>query len=175
MIKKMAMLVMVVATMTALALPASASANWKHHAQAIEANVSLGLTGNVKFEKAGSGVECQITSEAQFTANTTTGHVRTFLSHPTSDTSNCKGLGAYAKCQIHKVTPGLQWMLHTTVFAGQSVVDITTQEITGTLTGTGINCPVKHIALKPGTVIATPNQPETVSFVQLHGLLQAHI
>ncbi|HEX5927793.1 MAG TPA: hypothetical protein VFY48_00180 [Solirubrobacterales bacterium] len=173
--KKTMAIAVAVAAVAAIALPTTAAANWKHHAQEIEQNVSLGLTGNVWFKDALGGVECQITSEIQATTNTTTGHVKTFLPHPTSATSNCKGTGDMAFCQIHDVkADGLFWLFHTVVIGGQAKAQLTMGDITGTLTGAF--CPVKAITLKSNAnVTVIPDQPFTISTLQPHAQLQATI
>jgi hypothetical protein len=176
MIRKMMVLGMAVGTMAALALPAPAAANWKHHAQAIASNVSLGFTGEVWFaEKAFGEIKCQITSEAQFTANTTTGHLKTFLPHPTGAATDCKGEGVFKNCQIQDVkADGLFWQFHTVVIGGQPKGQLTTGDVT--VTTTGLFCFVKTVTLKGSqNVTVIPNQPETVSWVQPHAQLQAQI
>ncbi|HEX5929342.1 MAG TPA: hypothetical protein VFY48_08110 [Solirubrobacterales bacterium] len=191
MLKKMTVLAMAVGVVAALALPASASATWKHGQTAIEKDEQLGLTGNARFQGGLGGVECQVTSKITFQAGQTTGKVESFVPHPTSDTLNCKGLAGLAFCQIHDVTPfsGASllstqnpWVLHTwaestggepPVIHQKDLIHVTSGNITSTLTG-GF-CPVKHIMLTGGTVVATPNQPNNVTSVQLSGTLLAHL
>jgi hypothetical protein len=105
MLKKMTVLAMAVGVLAALALPASASAAWRHHQTAIQQDVQLGLTGQARFQGENGGIECQVTSKVKFLSGQTTGNVETFVPHPTDATTNCKGLGALAFCQIHDVTP----------------------------------------------------------------------
>lgn len=177
MIRKLTVLVMSLGAMAALVLPASAAANWKHHTQEIATNVSLGLTGQVWFgHEAWGEIKCQVTTEVQATANTTTGHVKTFLPHPNGASSDCSGTGTFSKCQVKSVqADGLFWLFHTIVIAGQPKVQVTAGEITGTLTG--FLCPVKAITLKANAnVTMIPDQPETVSwFDSSHNQFQALI
>jgi hypothetical protein len=170
MLKKMTVLAMAVGALAAMVLPASASANWKHHNTNISEAAQIGLTGNVRFQGPIGGVECQITSRAKFNPGTT-GVAETFVPHPTSDTTNCKGTGGLSPCQIHGVTPQApNWVFHTTA---TSAISLTTTDITSTLTG-GF-CLVKHINLTGGTVTLTPNATNTISSATESGNLQAHI
>ncbi len=171
MFRKTVALAMALGVVGAIGMPAAAGANWKHHAQEIQQSVNLGFTGQVRFQGGGGGVECQVTVAAQFVANTTTGNIHLFLPEPTSDTANCKGLGGWAFCQIHDVKPtGFPWVFHTTQSPASS--DVTHGEIHSTATG-GF-CPVKSITVTAGTVVVTPNQPNTVSSVQVSGGVSVH-
>jgi hypothetical protein len=172
MLKKMSVLAMAVGVVAAMVLPASASATWKHHATDIQTNTTIGVTGNVRFQGSIGGVECQVTSRVLFESGTTTGKAETFVPHPTSDTTNCKGLGGLAPCQTHNVAPQApNWTIHTV--AGPAI-SVTTTDITSQLTG-GVFCLVKAIKLTGGTVSFTPNQANTASSAQLSGQLQADI
>ncbi len=170
MLKKMTVLAMAVGILAAMALPASAPAAWKHHDVAIQINKTTGFTGNVRFQGGLGGVECQVTSAVEFKANQTTGTAETFKPHPTSETSNCKGLGGLIGCQIHELTPQEPgWVIHT---ATATTITVTTTTIHSVPTG-GF-CPLKTISLTAGTVTFTPNQPNTVTTAALSGQLQAH-
>ncbi|HEX5928092.1 MAG TPA: hypothetical protein VFY48_01730 [Solirubrobacterales bacterium] len=174
MFKKMTVLAMAVGVVAALALPASASATWKHHQSAIQSNAQLGLTGQARFQGTLGGIECQVTSRAVFIAGQTTGTAETFVPHPTSDTANCKGLGGLAFCQTHNLTPQAPgWTFHTIVVNGVAKIQVTTTTITSQTTG-GF-CPVKHISLAGGEVTLDPAQDETVSSASLSGTLGAQL
>ncbi len=187
MFKKITVLAMALGAMAGLALPASASAAWQDHQVPIQQNVQFGLTGNVRFETGLGGAECQFTIRALLQPGTT-GVAETFTPHPTSETANCKGLGGYAFCQVHNLTPQApNWTIHTgqaattqvtvdgggqvTITSGASHQDIliTTQSITSQATGSF--CPGSEATITPGTIAAFPNQPNTFSSVQLNGIL----
>jgi uncharacterized membrane protein len=104
MLKKMTVLAIAIGVVAAFALPVSASADWKHHETATQQNVTIGVTGKAKFQGGLGGVECQVTSKVTFQPGTT-GLVETFVPHPTDTTTNCRGTGGLAFCQIHDVTP----------------------------------------------------------------------
>ncbi len=164
MLKKVIVLAMSVAAAAALALPVSAAASWKHHNTAIQQNVQVGLFGQARFQGGLGGVECQITSAAQFLAGQTTVNITSFT--PVNTTLNCKGLGGLAFCQVHEFQPtNFPWVGHT--IQSPASIDVTHGEIHHQLTG-GF-CPVSNATVKPGTVVITPSQPNTVSSVQLSG------
>lgn len=172
MLKKMTVLAMAVGVVAAMALPASAAAQWKHHSTAIQTNTTIGVTGNARFQGGLGGVECQVTSRVKFVPGTT-GVAETFVPDPTDATTNCKGLGGLSPCQIHNLTPQTEanWPVHTNT----SVMTVqVNQSITSQATG-GIFCLVKHIELTQGSVTFTPNQPSTVSSAQLQGSLPVDI
>ncbi len=171
MFRKITVLAMAVGIVTAFALPAAASAEWKHTATPIQQNVTIPFTGNAAFQSQLGGVTCQVTSEVQFKAFQTKGTVQTFKVHPTDETTNCTGHGLLAPCQIHNVSPqtGFQWVIHTT----GTNIQITNGTLTSQLTG-GF-CGVKKIQITPGNVTASPNQPTNVTSIALSGTLQAHL
>lgn len=168
MLKKMGMLFGLVLV---LAVPATASAQWTDNTIAVQEPQQIGFTGtNLKFNGKLGGVECQTTSKVQFTKGTT-GHVESFVPHPGQATENCKGTGGLGPCQVHDVTAlATPWTLHTNT----TNISITTGTITSTQTG-GIFCLVKHVALSPGTVTATVDDPHKVSTAQLSGSLTAQL
>ncbi len=176
MFRKAMVLGMAVGVVAALALPASASATWKHHNTSIVENVQLGWTGNMRFQGSMGGIECQITSRIKFLAGQAAGTVETLVPHPTNETTNCKGLGGLAFCQIHDTTPQApNWTLHAgfetpggTKHA--SAATLTAQDMQSQLTG-GF-CPIKHIRVTAGNIGLIPNQPTTVSSGALSGSLQ---
>jgi hypothetical protein len=194
MLKKMTVLAMAIGVVAAFALPASASASWKHHGVAIQVDKDISLTGKVRFQGGIGGVECQITSTATFFAGQTTGLADTFDVHPGDETSNCVGLGGLAPCQIHNVTPqqNINWSFHTeawqTVTAvqnGQTTLGtthqkaavITPQTITSQLTG-GIFCLVKGVQLhvnKVGLTEEGPGDGNTITNVDVNGSALATI
>jgi hypothetical protein len=174
MFKKMTVLAMAVGIVAAFALPSAASANWKHVkngvASPIQTDVTLGLTGQARFQSQLGGVECQVTSEVTFEAGTTTGKAKTFDPHPVDETANCKGTGGLAGCQIHNLDPtSLPWTIHT---AGVNTITITIGQIHST--STGFFCPVSSITLEPGTVTATTDSG-AVEEANLSGTLQSLI
>jgi hypothetical protein len=185
MLKKLTVLAMAIGAVAALVLPATASAVWKHHATNISNDVQLGLTGNVRFQGGLGGIECQVTSRAKFLAGQTTGTAETFVPHPTSDTTNCKGLGGLAFCQIHNLTPQApNWTFHTSAWQthGQQVQHAAAVVITTTTIhsqATGGFCPVNTISLHAGSVGLIPTNtngvvdPNTVVKLDLNGTLQA--
>ncbi len=174
MTKTLVALAMITGAVAALAVPASASASWLHHATPIQQNVQLGLTGQTRFQGGLGGVECQVTSSLQLLVGQTVGKIATYAFHPTSDTTNCKGLGGLAFCQLHNTTPqNLPWTLHPAEIEGQDQLRITNVSVTGQATG-GF-CPIKKTTLTGSTVIGTPNQPNTVSSMQLSGKAQVDI
>ena len=162
MFKKMTVLAMAVGVVAAFALPASASASWKHSGVAIQNNVQLNVTGKVRFQGTLGGVECQVKSQVTFLAGQTTGIAHQFVAHPTNETTNCVGLGGIAPCQIHNLTPqtAANWSFHTeswqTVTAAHPQTTlgathtraavITPQTIQSQLTG-GVFCLVKKVQL----------------------------
>ncbi len=161
----------IAAGLAALVLPAASSANWKHHATDIQTDTVIGLTGNLRNQGSLGGVECQVTMRVKLSPGTT-GLVETFVPHPTSDTTNCKGLGGLSPCQMHNLTPlAPNWTIHT---ASATTISLTTSDITYQLTG-GIFCLVKHVVTTAGTLTLTPNQPNTISSFQVSGVLQADI
>jgi len=170
MFKKMTVLAMAVGVVAALALPASASADWKHHQTAIQQNQQIGLTGNIRFQGGLGGVECQVTSAVTFEPGTS-GFISSFVPEPTSDTANCKGLGGLVGCQVHNVAPtGFPWPVHT---EANGSIDIEHGEIHSQ--STGFFCPVKNITITEGTVVATPNEADTADNVQIHGKADVHL
>ncbi len=175
MFKKIAVLAMATGVLAALALPTLASAAWKHEQTPITENKAIGLTGTAAFTSPLGGVTCQVTSEAQFKADQTTGEIETFDIHPQDETTDCKGTGLLAPCQIHNVSPqtNLNWSFHTTGTVATPDIQITTQDLTSTLTGAF--CGVKHINLTAGKVIAQPNQQNKVTNLTLSGTLQGHL
>lgn len=164
MIKKMTVLAMAVGIVAAFALPATASANWKHKGANIVQPVQIGFTGtNVAFQSSLGGVECQITSRVQFNPGTT-GIAETFVPHPVDATTNCKGTGGLAFCQIHNVEPtNLPWTIHT---SGATEIKITSGDIHSTPTG-GF-CPMEWLTVTPTTVTGIVDDHK-VSTVQLSG------
>jgi len=184
--KKITVLAMALGVVAAMALPASASAAWKHtnHVTPIAQNVQLGLTSttNVAFQShaGGGGLNCQVTSTVDFTAGTTTGLITTFKPHPTSDTTNCKGEGLLAGCQVHNLTPtglaphGTGWVIHTTGTAAAPTIQITSGAIDSQITGAF--CPGGTVQVTPGTVTATPTPASgiTVTGVTLSGTIPVH-
>jgi hypothetical protein len=175
MLKKMTMLAMAVGLLAALALPAAASATWKHgHSTAIQNNVTLSLTGQATFQSPLGGIRCQVTSDVIFKAGQTTGTVESFLTDPAgSDTNACEGTGGLSPCEVHDVTPqtGLNWVLHTR--SSPSRIEITTGQLTSQTTGAF--CLVTHVVLDAGTVTATPDQETLTGAVNLSGSLPATI
>ncbi len=160
MLRKTIVLAMVIGVGGALALPTTAPAFWKHGQTPIQQNVQVGLTGQVRFQGGLGGIECQITSAAQFLAGQTTGNITSFTPHPTNDTTNCKGLGGLAFCQIHNVGPtGFPWVTHWSL----SSIDLTHGQIH--LGGTGGFCPVSGITITAGTIAITRTG---IIFVQFH-------
>jgi len=173
MLKRLAVLAMAIGAMAAFGMPASATANWKHHNTEIQQNVQIGLTGQVKFSTGLGEGECQFTAQAKFFPGQTTGALETFVPHPTDSTTNCKGYGGYAPCQTHNLSPQVpNWTIHTGSSGGTAVILITTQPLTAT--PTGAFCPGKHILFTAGTIVATPNQANTFSSLALSGTLLTH-
>ncbi|HEX5928919.1 MAG TPA: hypothetical protein VFY48_05965 [Solirubrobacterales bacterium] len=169
MLKKITVLAVAVGVVAALALPATASATWKHHSTDIAQDVQFNLTGQARFETGFGGAECQVAIKVKLYAGQTTGVVETWGPHPTNETTNCKGLSGAAFCQAHDFTPlAPNWPVHTS----EGAIKITTQNITSQPTG-GF-CPVNQLTLTPGTVTATPNQPNTFSSFSLSGNLVTH-
>ena len=160
--KKMTMLAMAVGVVAAFALPASASASWKHHGVAIQSNVQLNVTGNVRFQGTLGGIQCQVKSQVTFLTGQTTGIAHQFVAHPTNETTNCVGLGGLAPCQVHNLTPqtAANWSFHTEAWQTVTVAHpqttlgatharaavITPQTIQSQLTG-GIFCLIKKVQL----------------------------
>jgi hypothetical protein len=194
MLGKRTLLAMALSIVALFALPAVASATWKHHSTPIQQNQQLTFTGNARFDTGGGGAECQLKIVATFLAAQTTGTLENLQPDPTSDTANCKGIGGYAFCQVHQFTPtGLPWTFHTTLaettqiqIDGPNPGEVTVKGngvshqafviTTGNITAapTGAFCPGKHILITPGTLLAIPNQENTFSSVQLNGTLLPH-
>jgi hypothetical protein len=168
--KKSTVLALTISLAATLSLAATASASWKHHQTAIQENVQIGLTGQARFQGALGAIECQVTARTTFQPGTT-GLVETFVAHPTSDTTNCKGSGGLAFCQFHDLTAqGLPWTLHA---SGETTISVTSGGITSQATG-GF-CPVKHVLVAAGTITATLNQANTISSGQLSGTLTTQL
>jgi hypothetical protein len=162
MLKKMTVLAMAIGVVAAFALPVSASASWKHHGVAIQVDKDISLTGKVRYQGGIGGVECQVTSTTTFFAGQTTGIIDTFDVHPQDETTDCKGLGGLAPCQIHNLNPQqiVNWSFHTEAWQTVTAVQngsqttlgathpkaavITPQTVDVQLTG-GIFCIVKRI------------------------------
>jgi hypothetical protein len=182
MLRKIAVLALAAGAVAALALPTGAGASWKDHATPIHSNVLLRLTGNTRVQGGLGGIECQLTKLLLLKANQTTGTLTQSLAHPTNETTNCKGLGGLAPCQIHNLTPQTNianWVVHTVTINGQPKIKVTTGDITAQLTG-GIFCLVKHMKLTAPVepnhfVTLLPNQPDTFTSFQEHGQLEADI
>lgn len=176
MFRKTVVVAIAVGIVGVLALPISAAANWKHHNTSIQADTTIGLTGNLKFQGGLGGVECQVTSRVKLYTEwvllQTTGTAETFVPHPTSDTTNCKGHGGLTFCQIHNLSPQMpNWWIHTV----QTPASISVTTTTIHSQATGGFCPVTTISLTAGTVTLTPNQPNTAISATLAGALQAHL
>jgi hypothetical protein len=164
MLGKMTLLAVAVCSMAAIAIPTAASADWQKD---LQDDVTIGLTGNWRIVGGLGGIECQITSTWTIQPGTT-GTAESWTPHPTSDTTNCRGLGGWAFCQVHDFTPkGLPWTLHT---ASATTVSIEFSGITNTTTGAF--CPIKHLTTTPATLTATPNQPDTFSSFTISGSTQ---
>jgi hypothetical protein len=171
MLKRMTVLAMAVGMLAALALPSAASAAWGHNGADITQDVDVELTGQARFQSQLGGVECQVKSTVTFFAGQTTGAADTFVPEPTSDTTNCKGLGGLAFCQIHGVSPTqLPWTIHT---AGADTISVTSGEIHSSATG-GF-CPVSSLTITSGTVTAQVDNPTAVSTATLSGTLVTHV
>ncbi len=176
MFKKMTVLAMAVGIVAAFALPASASAEWKHKGQPLQENKTLSLTGKVKKQAgATGGYECEITTSWILKPGTT-GTVEKWEIDPDgggTPTNECQGSGALAACQFHNsVTEGLPWELHTT--AGPPA-QITITTAATTITSTGGFCPFQQIITTPGTIHATPDDPNAMKTVTLSGSVPGHI
>ncbi len=170
--KKITVLALSVSVAAALALPASASAAWKDHSTQIQKDVQFGLTGQVSFETGFGSANCQAAANVTFFAGQTTGAINTWGPHPGNETTNCKGVGPVAGCQSHNLAPlAPNWTIHTGGTEGAPVILITTQDITSQITGAF--CPVNQLRLTAATLVATPNQPNTVTSFQLSGTLEA--
>jgi hypothetical protein len=181
MLRKIAVLALAAGAVAALALPAGASASWKHHVTPIQNDVTLNLTGNTRFQGGLGGIECQLTPSLKFFAGQTTGIVEHNTVHPVDETTNCKGLGGFAPCQIHNLTPQMNnnWLFHTVIVAGQPKIKVTTGDITYQMTG-GIFCLVKHVKftapVEPNHFITwLPNQPNTFTSFQEHGQVELDV
>ncbi len=170
MFKKIAVLAMAAGVLAALALPTSASAAWKHHQEQIPQNVQLNLTGSLSFATGFGSAVCQAAAKVTFLAGQTKGVIDTWGPHPTNETTDCKGTGGAVGCQSHNLAPlAPNWTFHTSSSEGLAVLLITTQDITSQ--PTGAFCPVKQLRLTAATLVATPNQPNTVTSLQLSGTL----
>lgn len=192
MFRKMMVLAMALGVAAALALPASGSASWKHHATPIQQDVQLGLTGKVRFKAPSLGIECQITSSVRFSPGTTA-TAETFDVHPQDETVDCK-VETPAQCQLHNLTPQApNWVVHTTPFQtilavhsnGQTTFGtqnlnaavVTVGTLEGQLTGS-IFCVFKKIVLHPniaGLVEAGGADGSTVTNLDVNGSAQATI
>ena len=154
MLRKMTVLAMALGALAALTLPMPASANWTKHHKAIQQNEQVALTGTVGFAATAGGavqggIVCQITSQAQGIAGTTTGVVTTFNPDPDSagtDTNRCAGNGGFALCQLHNLQPtGVTspgWTIHTN-HTGTHDVTVTYSDIHSQTTGAF--CPAKFL------------------------------
>lgn len=103
-------IVLVIAVAVVVLAPGAASAEWKHHHLPLQQDLQLGLTGGVRFSSETGGFDCQFTSRAKFLAQQTTGLAETFTPHPSSETTNCRGLGpspfAKSMAWFHKSRTG---------------------------------------------------------------------
>lgn len=195
MLKKTIVLAMAVGLMAAVGLPGVAAASWKHHKTAISTDTQIGLTGKIRTEGKLGGVECQITMRVKLTAGTTTGHAETFVPHPTDSTADCKGLGGYAGCQVHSLTPQApNWLIHTAPWQTTQLVNhqtsqttvggtqhttaitITTQSITYEATGAFCVGGPMIVHKSPTTIGATcTTQCETLTGLDLNGIAQVQL
>lgn len=170
MTKKITFLTITVGVVAAMALPTPALASWKHHGTPIQENTNGTITGNARFQSELGGMECQASASGVFLANQTTAELQSYGPHPVDSTTNCKGLGGLAFCQLHDWTPtNLPWTGHTS----GNVATITTSSTHGEFTG-GF-CPIRASLTTPGTVTVTPNQPNTITSGQLSGTLTQHV
>ena len=194
MFKKMIVLATAVGVVAVLALPASVSASWEHEGQTIQQDVQFSLTGKVRFDTGNGSGECQMTAQIKLFATQTTGALEVLKPHPTSATANCFGIGGYAFCQTHNMTPQeFPWTIHTSQVETTSVtIDgpetgdvtvkgtgvfhdgfvITTKALSFTPAGTF--CPGKQILFTEGTIAAIPDKANEFSSVQLNGTVVAH-
>lgn len=200
MFRKTTALAVAALALTAIALPASASAFWKHgDTEPIQQDKQFGVTGNLAFETKLSGkqalVACTITARLKLTADQTTGLVETLVpepgpsGEPKTETERCSGAGWLVFCQFHNLTPQApNWTFHTATWQTTQLVDdqtkalgdhkvagvITTQDIV-LQTGGGGFCPaISKITVTKGSVGLIPDQDPTVKSLQLNGILQAH-
>jgi hypothetical protein len=190
MFNKITVLAVAAGAVAALALPATASATWKHHGVPIQNDISGSVTGKARFQGALGGIECQAIASAVFFANQTTGQIQSYGPHPGNETTECKGLGGLAPCQIHDWTTSVPWTFHTTTTTvhqhipakeGEptketkhhfydNTLTITTGETSAQFTG-GIFCLIKKTVSTPGELTITPNQPNTITSGQISGTL----
>lgn len=186
MLKKAMMLAVAAAALTALVIPAAASAQWQHHTQdantqvhAIQVDKTIQVTGQSRFQGEIGAVECQTDAHAELLAGQTTVTVTQFgvdLTEAGSTvTSKCfvdATLEGFGCTDVSSVTveigSGNHWIGHATT---PTTIDVTTKTIQNHLHG-GIFCP-KTIQLTPGTVGITLSS-HTLETGQLHGQLQAH-
>jgi hypothetical protein len=176
MLRKTLVLAIALAASAMLSLPSAASAEWLHHETPINEDAELGLTGSTRFQGSLGGVECQVTSTVLLTAGQTNGSMETVVPHPTSETSNCKGLGGLAFCQVHDLTPQApKWPLHKTTAIKFLKISITWGNPIVIQKLAGGFCPAKKITLTPTLAIATSAEESTVSSFELSGETQAHI
>jgi hypothetical protein len=188
MLRKMTVLAMAIGVVAAFALPASASASWKHHGVAIQVDKDISLTGKFRTQAGIGGIECQVTTTVTFFAGQTTGIIDTFDVHPQDETTDCKGLGGLAPCQIHNLTPqqNTNWSFHTeawqtvtavqgqqTTFGAthQKALVITPQTLQYQMTG-GIFCLVKKVQYhlnKIGLTEEGPGDGNTITNLDVNG------
>jgi hypothetical protein len=190
MFKKVALLGAVIGAVAAVMLPASASATWKHHTVPIQQDQTRTITGNARFQGALGGIECQGKATAVFFASQTTGQIQSYGADPVDETTNCKGLGGLAFCQVHNWTATeLPWTFHTGKYvhipatethitttpfiASEPNLTITTGQTHAQFTGAF--CPVKASFTTPGFATITPNQPNTITSGQLKANLVQHM
>lgn len=172
--------------MAAMVLPATASATWKHHTVPIQQDQTRSITGNARFQSQLGGIECQATATGVFFAGQTTGQIKSYGADPVDETTNCKGVGGLAFCQVHNWTATeLPWTFHTGKYVHkpktethETTTPFVSSEPALTITSgqthaqyTGAFCPIKASLTTPGFVTVTPNQPNTITSGQLSGTL----
>lgn len=173
MFRKAMLLAAAAASVAALAVPATAPANWKHGQATLQADASATITGQWRYQGQTGNVECQVIMNAQLTAGTTTGHSQ-------FDVDNGGLVNDEAKCSVGGGTIGLgctdveqmtiagAWTFHA---VSTTTIAVTTGTLQFHLTG-GALCP-KTKQLTPGTIHITTGQ-DLFEQVQFSGQQQLH-
>ncbi len=175
MFKKTRMLGLCVVALAALALPASAMANWTDGTVALTQSKTLELTGTeFKFNSGPSGsIGCNMTAQMILHPGST-GTV-TMFSIDGTPTAACITGGALMECQMHTwVATGYggnllteePWLMHTDT----NDVTITTGVIH--TTATGQFCPTTNVSITSGTLTAQADNSHGISTLTLSGTLQ---
>lgn len=179
MFKKLTVLAVAVAALAALAIPASASANWQHNGglllenKTIEIETQLSLQSEVGSIKCGMWIHADLLAQ-QTTATVTNVAVNLLKGGTVTDTCSVGGgLTGLGCIDVGSLTvdigPDDHWTAHGN---GTRNIAITTDTMQAHLHG-GMLCP-KTIQITPSTINFVPEK-EAFGTGELQGTVQTHL